>query len=182
MEQRPIKIFPRRKQGQPSRGPDVYLTHDRLASFFHMRQKDAAEKLGISLTAMRSACRRLGIERWPYSKSEREEEEGGSGDGQQGEPASMEKSYGSKASVAEGKVEMGEGAGRSQPDFVELNQFESSSSCQTIDGSVEGTGRSDEMYAWISQDEVPTPEVLPRPPSEAFMKWYASVPNESEDV
>ena len=84
MEQRPIKIFPRRKQGQSSRGPDVYLNYDRLASFFHIRIDDAAKELvrfdyshgrrstapltvmffqEISLTAMKTACRRLGIER-----------------------------------------------------------------------------------------------------------------------
>ncbi|EKX42650.1 hypothetical protein GUITHDRAFT_111329 [Guillardia theta CCMP2712] len=170
MEQRPIKIFPRRKQGQPSRGPDVYLTHDRLASFFHMRQKDAAEKLGISLSAMRSACRRLGIERWPYSKSEREEEEGGSKDGD------------------EEDQEEGEIPG-SEPDRMPVEQVADAMATSSEGSPVmedattaAASGSSSDPIMWGGQDEVPTPEVLPRPPSEAFMKWYASVPNESEDV
>eukprot|EP00960_Hanusia_phi_P030726 748811-Hanusia_phi.AAC.3 len=35
---------------------------------FHMRQTEAAACLGISLTAMKNACRRVGVSRWPYSR------------------------------------------------------------------------------------------------------------------
>ncbi|EKX47234.1 hypothetical protein GUITHDRAFT_107146 [Guillardia theta CCMP2712] len=34
-----------------------------------MRQTDAAVSLGISLTALKNACRRLGIRRWPYKRT-----------------------------------------------------------------------------------------------------------------
>ncbi|EKX35455.1 hypothetical protein GUITHDRAFT_118372 [Guillardia theta CCMP2712] len=35
----------------------------------HMRQEEAAKKLGISVTALRSASKKLGIHKWPYSRS-----------------------------------------------------------------------------------------------------------------
>ncbi|EKX36755.1 hypothetical protein GUITHDRAFT_117053 [Guillardia theta CCMP2712] len=39
-----------------------------ISSLFHLRQLEAARILGISLTSLKSACRRLGVERWPYTR------------------------------------------------------------------------------------------------------------------
>ena len=33
-----------------------------------LKQVDAATKLGISLTALKKACRRLGFDKWPYCR------------------------------------------------------------------------------------------------------------------
>ena len=64
------KVFPRRKKGELERSnsTSLSLTLKDVKGLFHLRQSDAARTLGISLTAMKNACRRLGIWRWPYSR------------------------------------------------------------------------------------------------------------------
>eukprot|EP00960_Hanusia_phi_P057318 763527-Hanusia_phi.AAC.3 len=60
-------IFPRRKAGQDRRnGEPVVLRESTLREHFSLPLKEAAGRLGISPTAMKSACRRLGIKKWPY--------------------------------------------------------------------------------------------------------------------
>eukprot|EP00961_Rhodomonas_salina_P029968 403748-Rhodomonas_salina.2 len=62
-----VVVQPRRKAGEPtrrSRDP-VILTQEVLVSMFHHTVPRAATELGISTTALKSACRRLGVERWP---------------------------------------------------------------------------------------------------------------------
>ncbi|EKX35738.1 hypothetical protein GUITHDRAFT_118123 [Guillardia theta CCMP2712] len=44
------------------------ITRASLEALFCMRQVHAAEHLEISLTALKNACKSLGIDRWPYSK------------------------------------------------------------------------------------------------------------------
>ncbi|EKX54404.1 hypothetical protein GUITHDRAFT_99884 [Guillardia theta CCMP2712] len=44
------------------------LTQDFLESLFVLRQQDAAQMLGFSITTMKHLCRRLGIRKWPYSR------------------------------------------------------------------------------------------------------------------
>ncbi|EKX48542.1 hypothetical protein GUITHDRAFT_105684 [Guillardia theta CCMP2712] len=51
----------------------VELTVNALEQFYHMRQEDAAAILGVSLSSLKSSCRRLGISRWPYSRKRNEE-------------------------------------------------------------------------------------------------------------
>mmetsp|Transcript_10616 Transcript_10616/g.21005 ORF Transcript_10616/g.21005 Transcript_10616/m.21005 type:complete len:523 (+) Transcript_10616:217-1785(+) len=60
-------IFPRRKAGQDSRGPTqpVIVTMELLKELSHMPLATAAEKLGVSPTAIKKACRKLGVHRWP---------------------------------------------------------------------------------------------------------------------
>ncbi|EKX49498.1 hypothetical protein GUITHDRAFT_105022 [Guillardia theta CCMP2712] len=41
----------------------------RLQALFCYKESEAAKILGISLTAMKSVCRRAGITRWPYSRT-----------------------------------------------------------------------------------------------------------------
>lgn len=61
-------IFPRRKQGQHARmnSQPVVLNEATLSQLFTLPLHKAAVKLGISATAMKSACRKLGIKKWPY--------------------------------------------------------------------------------------------------------------------
>ena len=125
---------------------------------------------GISLTAMRSACRRLGIERWPYSKSEREEDEENSKDGDEEDQEEEETSeFEPDRTCVEEGAEAIAASSQGRPGMEDAP-------------TAAASGGSRVQTVWERHDEVPTPEVLPRPPSEDFMKWYASVPNESEDV
>eukprot|EP00960_Hanusia_phi_P057488 763582-Hanusia_phi.AAC.1 len=49
--------------------PAVSLSRDRLLALQKThRQADAARVLGISLTAIKNACRKLGLGSWPYSR------------------------------------------------------------------------------------------------------------------
>lgn len=73
-----IRIFPRRKlqggeQGdafpEPVRGrPPLKLSLKTVESLFSLPQKDAAQKFGISLTAFKQVCRKLGVACWPYRR------------------------------------------------------------------------------------------------------------------
>jgi hypothetical protein len=66
-----VSLFPRRKHGgsppAKHRTP-VTLDYETLESLFDMPQPDAARELGIALTTLKHACRRLGVARWPYSR------------------------------------------------------------------------------------------------------------------
>ena len=44
----------------------VRLDWAELSQLFHLKQTEAADYLGISLTSLKSASRKLGLERWPY--------------------------------------------------------------------------------------------------------------------
>lgn len=62
-------IFPRRKMGEAARGSDaVWLSVDVLNSLADRSLASAAKLLGISATALKKACRELGVERWPYCR------------------------------------------------------------------------------------------------------------------
>ena len=67
-----VRIFPRRKVGEEStlapkknRSP-VCFDMMSISPFFDVPQSDAAKNLGISLTALKQVCRKLGLSRWPY--------------------------------------------------------------------------------------------------------------------
>jgi len=70
-----VPLFPRRKAGETesaasSRGRDpVSLGYDVLEPLFALPQNAAAKRIGISLTALKQVCRKLGIERWPYRRA-----------------------------------------------------------------------------------------------------------------
>mmetsp|Transcript_20230 Transcript_20230/g.46013 ORF Transcript_20230/g.46013 Transcript_20230/m.46013 type:complete len:177 (-) Transcript_20230:129-659(-) len=57
-----------RKDAEVPSGLPVDLDLPTIEGMFHMRQEDAAASLGISLSSLKSACRRLGVRRWPYSR------------------------------------------------------------------------------------------------------------------
>eukprot|EP00960_Hanusia_phi_P037554 753016-Hanusia_phi.AAC.1 len=59
---------PRHALNSPTPRQEICLTVELLRSHFHHRQEHAAQTLGISLTSLKSACRQLGIARWPYTR------------------------------------------------------------------------------------------------------------------
>ncbi|EKX48071.1 hypothetical protein GUITHDRAFT_151919 [Guillardia theta CCMP2712] len=62
-------VFPRKKRGESRRFQDhVSISLEDIMQLSHLRQADAARTMGISLTAFKSACRQLGLTRWPYSR------------------------------------------------------------------------------------------------------------------
>eukprot|EP00960_Hanusia_phi_P040179 754287-Hanusia_phi.AAC.2 len=62
-----VSIAPRPRSGY-SATFQVSLTPDVLTPLFNKPQQQAAQILGISLTSLKSACRYLGISRWPYRR------------------------------------------------------------------------------------------------------------------
>ena len=70
--QHTAQVLPRKRclKGSKERmGGAVVLSPASLSKLFHMRQLDAAKHLGISLTSLKSACRRIGLDRWPYERT-----------------------------------------------------------------------------------------------------------------
>ncbi|EKX43269.1 hypothetical protein GUITHDRAFT_140588 [Guillardia theta CCMP2712] len=66
-----VVIYPRRKSGQANRDLGiVVLNRDMIDSLCWLPLPSAAEILKISPTALKTACRSLGIIRWPYSRAE----------------------------------------------------------------------------------------------------------------
>mmetsp|Transcript_24458 Transcript_24458/g.55161 ORF Transcript_24458/g.55161 Transcript_24458/m.55161 type:complete len:140 (-) Transcript_24458:101-520(-) len=66
------RIFPRRKAGETPSASNksvVTLSKKDISLLFHLKQGDAANRLGISLTALKKACRRVGIDKWPYVRA-----------------------------------------------------------------------------------------------------------------
>eukprot|EP00960_Hanusia_phi_P048939 759268-Hanusia_phi.AAC.1 len=65
------KILPRRSRNEQSsiaKKESLSLVREDIVRLFDMRQTDAAKMLGISLTALKCVCRKLGIMKWPYSR------------------------------------------------------------------------------------------------------------------
>mmetsp|Transcript_55561 Transcript_55561/g.146573 ORF Transcript_55561/g.146573 Transcript_55561/m.146573 type:complete len:158 (-) Transcript_55561:481-954(-) len=73
---RSVRIYPRRKPSKPvqaalafkyrtSPSAPVTLTAELVASLAPMSLAEAADALGISMTALKQGCRRLGMPRWP---------------------------------------------------------------------------------------------------------------------
>jgi hypothetical protein len=68
-----VRLFPRRKKKGVARPPErgrspMRLGNQAIVSLFGIPQADAACQLGISLTTLKLACRKLGISRWPYTR------------------------------------------------------------------------------------------------------------------
>lgn len=71
-----VKLFPRRKAGHNEvheKGrPPVKVSVETIEAMFCMPQAAACKVLGISLTALKQVCRKLGITRWPYQRRKRD--------------------------------------------------------------------------------------------------------------
>lgn len=73
LNQDSVIIAPRPRAGERQSPLEVRLSVDALAPLFNTPQDQAAQLLGISLTSLKSACRRLGIPRWPYRRGTKKE-------------------------------------------------------------------------------------------------------------
>eukprot|EP00960_Hanusia_phi_P040183 754287-Hanusia_phi.AAC.6 len=69
-----VTIAPRPRLGNFQSPLEVRLSLDALAPLFNTSQPKAAQQLGVSLTSLKAACRRLGISRWPYRRGARRSE------------------------------------------------------------------------------------------------------------
>mmetsp|Transcript_10094 Transcript_10094/g.23020 ORF Transcript_10094/g.23020 Transcript_10094/m.23020 type:complete len:189 (-) Transcript_10094:20-586(-) len=65
--ERVVTINARSRHGLLRKIKSVQIDLNLLSTMFHMRQDNAARALGVSLTSLKIACRRLGLSRWPYS-------------------------------------------------------------------------------------------------------------------
>jgi hypothetical protein len=67
-----VHLFPRRKAGDsvfPEKGRlPVKVDRETIEAMFGMPQPEASRALGVSLTALKQVCRKLGIPRWPYQR------------------------------------------------------------------------------------------------------------------
>eukprot|EP00960_Hanusia_phi_P039371 753865-Hanusia_phi.AAC.2 len=66
-----VTVTPRPRPDRPQSPLGVQLSLETITPLFHTRQEQAAKLLGISLTSLKCACRRLGISRWPYKRGTR---------------------------------------------------------------------------------------------------------------
>ncbi|KAJ1488383.1 hypothetical protein T484DRAFT_1783467 [Baffinella frigidus] len=55
-------VTPRRRGTEP----EVVLTRELLESFYHLPLDTVAERLVLSKTTIKAACRRLGLSKWPF--------------------------------------------------------------------------------------------------------------------
>ena len=63
-------------QTEKGRAP-LQVDMESIKPLFGLPQKDAATMLGISLTALKQVCRKLGVQRWPYWRRKKSEGTGG---------------------------------------------------------------------------------------------------------
>lgn len=64
-----VTVSPRVRPGDLKNQPlEVHLDLSVLEPLYGLRQEEAAERLGICLTSLKAACRKLGLRRWPYRK------------------------------------------------------------------------------------------------------------------
>lgn len=68
--QRVARVFMRKKQGENRRSSDepVLFTIDSLRPLFTLPIKEAAARMNLCPTALKSVCRKLGINRWPFKQ------------------------------------------------------------------------------------------------------------------
>ncbi|EKX51128.1 hypothetical protein GUITHDRAFT_103049 [Guillardia theta CCMP2712] len=63
-----VVIHSRTKSGLIRRDKAVTVSLERLKGLFGSSQESAAQSLGVSLTSFKGACRKLGLDRWPYTR------------------------------------------------------------------------------------------------------------------
>eukprot|EP00961_Rhodomonas_salina_P065480 880522-Rhodomonas_salina.2 len=63
-----VALYPRKKRGLPVPASQdaVFLDKKVLSALYHLPLKDAADALGLCPTAIKTACRKLGLPRWPF--------------------------------------------------------------------------------------------------------------------
>ncbi|EKX36737.1 hypothetical protein GUITHDRAFT_145487 [Guillardia theta CCMP2712] len=65
-----VTVHPRRKSGSYRDSPVVTVTLERLSKLYGHSVEEAARQLGLSATALRRVCRKLGINKWPYERKQ----------------------------------------------------------------------------------------------------------------
>ncbi|EKX33368.1 hypothetical protein GUITHDRAFT_120431 [Guillardia theta CCMP2712] len=67
-----VTIHVRKKAGDSAKpqASKIFLTASDLQRLLVYKQVDAAKLLGVSLTALKNACRQLGLESWPKERSQ----------------------------------------------------------------------------------------------------------------
>ncbi|EKX50501.1 hypothetical protein GUITHDRAFT_151174 [Guillardia theta CCMP2712] len=65
-----VKVCPRPRGNVLSYSPQEPVSLDQalVKSLFHLTQYEAAQAIGISLSSLKLACRRMGIRKWPYNR------------------------------------------------------------------------------------------------------------------
>ncbi|EKX48070.1 hypothetical protein GUITHDRAFT_106150 [Guillardia theta CCMP2712] len=120
-----------------------------------MKQVDAAKTFGLSLTAFKSACRRVGIHRWPYLRKQ---------------GASTER----QASLAQGRRAGSEGDSTSEEPEEVSGQEE---------GETEGVARRKPVCLLPIESLVNTSEARPYSPSkESSGYWSPTHSREQHDL
>ncbi|EKX36740.1 hypothetical protein GUITHDRAFT_155139 [Guillardia theta CCMP2712] len=63
-----VRLCPRRKKSRTLSPREIIIDANYLSTFFHLPQPEAAVKMVVSLSALKSVCRRVGVPRWPYKR------------------------------------------------------------------------------------------------------------------
>ncbi|EKX35693.1 hypothetical protein GUITHDRAFT_118183 [Guillardia theta CCMP2712] len=161
-----VTVTPKRA-GEGASAYDVQLDLTIIEPLFHMRQKDAAKFLGISLTTLKRSCRLLGVQRWPYAELR---------DGRAGNQALL-LGLGDE-DEDEDEDEIGGVGGQRRSGDEQRGVSSSSRTTPRIDG--EGTSSPQ------SRGETPGShtESAPEPSSQAidahWLEWYLSCEDEEE--
>ena len=64
---------PRRKEGEEATlGPVLHISidYETLEDLFHLPRKEAAKQVGLCPTTFKKACRRFGMDEWPFQKGQ----------------------------------------------------------------------------------------------------------------
>ena len=60
-------FLPRRKEGEdPDASRHISISYESLQGLFHLPLKKAAREIGLCATTFKKACRRFGLEQWPF--------------------------------------------------------------------------------------------------------------------
>ena len=63
------RVHPRRKRGQiQNKQAPVYVTQETINMLKRLPLPQAAASIGMSATALQRACRKLGVQRWPFRR------------------------------------------------------------------------------------------------------------------
>mmetsp|Transcript_33498 Transcript_33498/g.75180 ORF Transcript_33498/g.75180 Transcript_33498/m.75180 type:complete len:149 (+) Transcript_33498:99-545(+) len=65
LHRRPVALVCPRKKSSENEDP-IILTREILEKYFHCSLSQVSAELGICPTAIKRACRKLGISKWPY--------------------------------------------------------------------------------------------------------------------
>ncbi|EKX49895.1 hypothetical protein GUITHDRAFT_104293 [Guillardia theta CCMP2712] len=151
--ERVVTINARSRHGLLRKIKSVQIDLNLLSSMFHMRQDNAARSLGVSLTSLKIACRRLGLSRWPYNGGVRAEGSGsGRGEGSAGEggagrreeEAVEDEEEGGEEDIIEGCCTTTDHDGNESDDVSDLSVKTVDATSETVLGPVLGVALEDQ--------------------------------------